>query len=155
MTWPVLGCSVLCVCFVAFNQLDPHINCVIGSSKSNSMLLTKELASWVQGWVAQLTVNSPKCDLMASKQHCKSAIRGINMLHSYRFDSETCWCPCWRQLLTDLSMAPVKTRGLELAVALSLFHTRGSVVLPSLRCLMVLTVGKITGVVDLDLDQDF
>lgn len=51
-------------------------------------------------------------------------------------------------------MAPVKTQGLELAVALSMFQ-RGSVVLLSLRCLMVLTVGTLTGVVDLDLDRDF
>lgn len=39
-------------------------------------------------------------------------------------------------------MAPVTTQGLELAVALSLFHMKGLIVLLNLNCAMMLTVGK-------------
>lgn len=46
-------------------------------------------------------------------------------------------------------MAPVKTQGLELAVALSLFHMRGSIVLLSLSYVMLLTDFSAD---DLDLD---
>lgn len=48
-------------------------------------------------------------------------------------------------------MAPVKTEGLELAVVLSLFHLRGSIVLLSLSYVMMLTVGKFLGFVGLGL----
>lgn len=49
-------------------------------------------------------------------------------------------------------MTPVKTQGLELAVVLSLFHLRGSIVLLSLSYVMMLTVGTFMGFVDLGLD---
>lgn len=40
-------------------------------------------------------------------------------------------------------MAPVTTQGLELAVALSLFHIKGLIVLLNLNYAMMLTVGKV------------
>lgn len=52
-------------------------------------------------------------------------------------------------------MAPVKTQGLELAVALSLFHMRGSIVLLSLSYVMMLTVGKFLDFSADDLDLDW
>lgn len=82
------------------------------------------------------------------------------MLHSSRLDLETGLGPCFSSIgcrcsLLELSMAPVKTQGLELAVALSLFHMRGSIVLLSLSYVMMLTVGKFLDFSADDLDLDW
>lgn len=97
---------------------------------------------------------------MARKQRCESASCKLNMLHSGRLDLETGLDPCFcnegcRCSLLELSMAPVKTQGLELAVALSLFHIRGSIVLLSLSYVMMLTVGKFLDFSADDLDLDW
>lgn len=82
------------------------------------------------------------------------------MLHSSRLGLETGLGPRFsnggcRCSLLEFSMAPVKTQGLELAVALSLFHMSGSIVLLSLSYFMMPTVGKFLDFSADDLDLDW